>query len=258
MLILQNVHPLLQALLAGCFTWSITALGSLMVYFFRKPNQFLMDAMLGFAAGVMIAASCWSLLIPALELSYSQGMNSITIVSFGFLSGGFLLFVIDQLFSAYFKSTQDKRAFMLITSITLHNIPEGLAVGVGFGSIMAQNGTSLAAALLLTLGIGLQNFPEGTAVSVPLFREGMSRHKAFFYGQLSGLFEPLSAILGAYLVLHTQRILPFMLSFAAGTMIYVVVEELIPESQSNQKKDFMALFTLLGFVTMMILDVIFA
>lgn len=174
MLILQNVHPLLQALLAGCFTWSITALGSLMVYFFRKPNQFLMDAMLGFAAGVMIAASCWSLLIPALELSYSQGMNSITIVSFGFLSGGLLLFVIDQLFSAYFKSTQDKRAFMLITSITLHNIPEGLAVGVGFGSIMAQNGTSLAAALLLTLGIGLQNFPEGTAVSVPLFREGMS------------------------------------------------------------------------------------
>ncbi|MBR5004101.1 MAG: ZIP family metal transporter, partial [Erysipelotrichaceae bacterium] len=125
MLILQNVHPLLQALLAGCFTWSITALGSLMVYFFRKPNQFLMDAMLGFAAGVMIAASCWSLLIPALELSYSQGMNSITIVSFGFLSGGLLLFVIDQLFSAYFKSTQDKRAFMLITSITLHNIPEG-------------------------------------------------------------------------------------------------------------------------------------
>ena len=123
MLILQNVHPLLQALLAGCFTWSITALGSMMVYFFRKPNQFLMDAMLGFAAGVMIAASCWSLLIPALELSYSQGMNSITIVSFGFLSGGFLLFVIDQLFSAYFKSTQDKRAFMLITSITLHNIP---------------------------------------------------------------------------------------------------------------------------------------
>ena len=257
MLIFQNAHPLLQALLAGCFTWSITALGSLMVYFFRKPNQFLMDAMLGFAAGVMIAASCWSLLIPALELSCSQGMNSITIVSFGFLSGGFLLFVIDQLFSAYFKSTQDKRAFMLITSITLHNIPEGLAVGVGFGSIMAQNGTSLAAALLLTLGIGLQNFPEGTAVSVPLYREGISRHKAFFYGQLSGLFEPLSAVLGAYLVLHVQKILPFMLSFAAGTMIYVVVEELIPESQSNQKKDFMALFTLLGFVTMMILDVLF-
>ncbi len=258
MLIFQNAHPLLQALVAGCFTWSITALGSLMVYFFRKPNQFLMDAMLGFAAGVMIAASCWSLLIPALELSQRQGMNSLIIVTAGFLSGGLLLFVIDQLFSAYFKSIQDKRAFMLITSITLHNIPEGLAVGVGFGSILVQNGTSLAAALLLTLGIGLQNFPEGTAVSVPLYREGMSKHKAFFYGQLSGLFEPLSAVLGAYLVMHVQKILPFMLSFAAGTMIYVVVEELIPESQSNQKKDFMALFTLLGFVTMMMLDVLFS
>ena len=257
MLIFQHAHPVIQALLAGCFTWSITALGSLMVYFFRKPNQFVMDAMLGFAAGVMIAASCWSLLIPALELSQNLGLNSLIIVTAGFLCGGFLLFVIDQLFSFVFHSNENKRAFMLITSITLHNIPEGLAVGVGFGSILAQNGTSLAAALLLTLGIGLQNFPEGTAVSVPLYREGISKHKAFFYGQLSGLFEPISAVLGAYLVLHVQKILPFMLSFAAGTMIYVVVEELIPESQSNQKKDFMALFTLLGFVTMMILDVIF-
>ena len=257
MLIFQHAHPVIQALLAGCFTWSITALGSLMVYFFRKPNQFVMDAMLGFAAGVMIAASCWALLIPALESSQNLGLTSLIIVTTGFLCGGFLLFVIDQLFSFVFHSNENKRAFMLITSITLHNIPEGLAVGVGFGSILAQNGTSLAAALLLTLGIGLQNFPEGTAVSVPLYREGISKHKAFFYGQLSGLFEPISAVLGAYLVLLVQNILPFMLSFAAGTKIYVVVEELIPESQSNQKKDFMALFTFLGFVIMMILDVIF-
>ena len=253
----ENLHPVAQAFLAGCFTWSITALGSWMVYFFKKPNQFLMDAMLGFAAGVMIAASCWSLLIPALELSDSLAANSLLIVTAGFLCGGGFLFVIDQLFNLIFDSKHNKRAFMLITSITLHNIPEGLAVGVGFGSLMVENGTSLAAALLLTLGIGLQNFPEGTAVSVPLYREGMSKHKAFFYGQLSGLFEPIAAVLGAYLILHVQKILPFMLSFAAGTMIYVVVEELIPESQSNQKKDFMALFTLLGFVTMMILDVLF-
>ena len=258
MVLFTSVHPVLQAVIAGCFTWSITALGALMVYFFKKPNQFVMDAMLGYAAGVMIAASCWSLLIPALDLSSSLNMSSLWIVSLGFLSGGLLLFLIDQLFSLFSSKAQHKRAFMLITSITLHNIPEGLAVGVGFGSLLVENGTSLAAALLLTLGIGLQNFPEGTAVSVPLYREGMSKHKAFFYGQLSGLFEPISALLGAYLVLHVQKILPFMLSFAAGTMIYVVVEELIPESQSNLKKDFMALFTLLGFVTMMILDVLFS
>ena len=140
MLILQHAHPVIQALLAGCFTWSITALGSLMVYFFRKPNQFVMDAMLGFAAGVMIAASCWSLLIPALESSQNLGLTSLIIVTTGFLCGGFLLFVIDQLFSFVFHSNENKRAFMLITSITLHNIPEGLAVGVGFGSILAQNG----------------------------------------------------------------------------------------------------------------------
>ena len=257
MVLFTSVHPVLQALVAGCFTWSITGLGALMVYFFKKPNQFVMDAMLGYAAGVMIAASCWSLLIPALELSNELNTNSLVIVSLGFLSGGLLLFVIDQLFSLFSNKTQHKRSFMLITSITLHNIPEGLAVGVGFGSLSAGNGTSLASALLLTLGIGLQNFPEGTAVSVPLYREGMSKRKSFFYGQLSGLFEPFSAMLGAYLVMNVQKILPFMLSFAAGTMIYVVVEELIPESQSNLKKDFMALFTLLGFVTMMILDVIF-
>lgn len=261
-----NLNYPIQALLATCFTWLVTALGALPVFLFKKINKNIMDAMLGFAAGVMIAASFWSLLSPAIEMAENLNMISWLVAFIGFIGGGLLLFLGDKIFD-YFnnrltknKDTKQKSSFkrclMLITSITLHNIPEGLAVGVAFGSIAYNlNGATLAAACLLALGIGLQNFPEGTAVAFPLRREGVSRGKSFFYGQLSGLVEPISGLLGALLVLKVRFLLPYLLAFAAGAMIYVVVEELIPESQTNSRKEVMALFTLVGFSVMMILDI---
>lgn len=261
----NNLNPVIQALIATTFTWGITLLGAALVFFFKKVNKNVMDGMLGFAAGVMIAASFWSLLSPAIEMAENLNMISWLIVFVGFFSGGLLLFIGDKVFN-YFdsklsrndatKNSSLKRVLMLIFSITLHNIPEGLAVGVAFGSIFyGLEGASVASASVLALGIGLQNFPEGTAVSVPLRREGFSRSKAFFWGQLSGIVEPISGIIGALLVLKIRFILPFLLAFAAGAMIYVVVQELIPASQSNEKKELMALFTLIGFSVMMILDV---
>ena len=254
-----ELNPIIQAFLATCFTWLVTALGAAFVFFFKKIKKSIMDAMLGFAAGVMISASFWSLLSPSIEMAKSLNLNSWLIATLGFLSGGLLLFLGDKLFTKITEQKENnnnlKRSLMLIISITLHNIPEGLAVGVAFGSLAYNlEGATLATACMLALGIGLQNFPEGTAVSVPLRREGFSRKKAFFYGQLSGIVEPISGILGALLVIKIRMLLPFLLAFAAGAMIYVVVEELIPESQSNEKKDLMALFTLIGFSIMMILD----
>ena len=257
---LENISPIILSLLATLFTFSITALGSALVFLFKKVNKTLLDAMLGFAAGVMIAASFWSLLSPSIEMAKSLNMTSWLVASLGFLSGGILLFIGDKVFTLLdrkqTKARSIKRSLMLIISITLHNIPEGLAVGVAFGSIIYNlNGATLESASLLALGIGLQNFPEGTAVSVPLRREGMSRIKSFIYGSLSGIVEPIAGVLGALLVLKVQKLLPFLLAFAAGAMIYVVIEELVPESQANKKKDLMALFTLIGFSIMMILDV---
>ncbi len=260
-----NLHPVLQAFLATLFTWAITALGASVVFFFKKVNKSIMDAMLGFAAGVMIAASFWSLLEPAIAMAESLQMISWLIVLIGFISGGALLFISDKIYDIVKKKKKEtktqnhsrlKRCFLLVFSITMHNIPEGLAVGVAFGSLGYHiSGATLAAAMTLALGIGLQNFPEGSAVSLPLRREGMSRGKAFFLGQMSGFVEPIAAVIGALLVIKIQMLLPFLLAFAAGAMIYVVVEELIPESQSNKKKDVMAFFTLIGFSIMMILDV---
>lgn len=257
---LENISPIILSLLATLFTFSITALGSALVFLFKKVNKTLLDAMLGFAAGVMIAASFWSLLSPSIEMAETLNMTPWLVASLGFLSGGILLFIGDKVFTLLdrkqTKARSIKRSLMLIISITLHNIPEGLAVGVAFGSIIYNlNGATLESASLLALGIGLQNFPEGTAVSVPLRREGMSRIKSFIYGSLSGIVEPISGVLGALLVLKVQKLLPFLLAFAAGAMIYVVIEELVPESQANKKKDLMALFTLIGFSIMMILDV---
>lgn len=254
-----ELNPIIQAFLATCFTWLVTALGAAFVFFFKKIKKSIMDAMLGFAAGVMVSASFWSLLSPSIEMAESLNLNSWLTATLGFLSGGLLLFLGDKLFTKLTATKENnnniKRSLMLIISITLHNIPEGLAVGVAFGSLAYNlEGATLATACMLALGIGLQNFPEGTAVSVPLRREGFSRKKAFFYGQLSGIVEPISGILGALLVIKIRLLLPFLLAFAAGAMIYVVVEELIPESQSNEKKDLMALFTLIGFSIMMILD----
>lgn len=258
-----SLNPIIQALLATIFTWSVTAVGASLVYFFKNVNKNIMDGMLGFAGGVMISASFFSLIAPAIDMAESLNLIPWVITFLGFFSGGFLLFIGDKVYDIYIKrhpnndgSFNKKRCIMLISSITLHNIPEGMAVGVAFGSVVyGLNGATLAAAWTLALGIGLQNFPEGTAVSMPLRREGISRNKSFFIGQLSGIVEPIAGVIGAVLVIKVQILLPFLLSFAAGAMIYVVVEELIPESQTNKKKDLMALFTLIGFSVMMILDV---
>ena len=259
---INNSNPVIAALIATMFTYAVTVLGAALVFFFKKVNKNIMDAMLGFAAGVMIAASFFSLLAPSINMAESLNMIPWLIASIGFFSGGVLLFIGDKIFDYFANkkqnsdSTKLKRCLMLVTSISIHNIPEGMAVGVAFGSL-AYNlaGATPLAAVLLTLGIGLQNFPEGTAVSVPLRREGLSRKKAFFWGQFSGLLEPIAGVIGALLVVKIQIMLPFLLAFAAGAMIYVVVQELIPESQTNEKKDLMALFTLIGFSVMMILDV---
>ena len=256
----MNLNYPIQALIASLFTWGITSLGAAVVFLFKKVNKNTMDAMLGLSAGVMLAATFWSLLSPALEMAENLKLISWLIVSLGVLSGGLLLFCGDKIFDRITKKKTNshsiKRSLMLIFSITLHNIPEGMAIGVAFGSVFYNlEGATLAAAVMLAIGIGIQNFPEGSAVSLPLRREGMSPQKAFFFGMLSGIVEPISAVIGAILVIKVQVLLPILLSFAGGAMIYVVVQELIPESQTNKKKDLMALFTILGFLIMMIFDV---
>lgn len=256
----MNLNYPIQALIASLFTWGITSLGAAVVFLFKKVNKNTMDAMLGLSAGVMLAATFWSLLSPALEMAENLKLISRLIVSLGVLSGGLLLFCGDKIFDRITKKKTNshsiKRSLMLIFSITLHNIPEGMAIGVAFGSVFYNlEGATLAAAVMLAIGIGIQNFPEGSAVSLPLRREGMSPQKAFFFGMLSGIVEPISAVVGAILVIKVQVLLPILLSFAGGAMIYVVVQELIPESQTNKKKDLMALFTILGFLLMMIFDV---
>lgn len=255
-----NLAYPVQALIATIFTWAITSSGAAIVFLFKKINKTTMDAMLGLSAGVMLAATFWSLLSPALEMAENLNLTPWIIVSVGVLLGGLLLFTGDKIFDKLTKKKTNshsiKRSLMLIFSITLHNIPEGMAIGVTFGSIAYNlNGATLTSAVMLAIGIGIQNFPEGSAVSLPLRREGMSRTKSFFFGALSGIVEPISAVIGAILVLKVQILLPILLSFAGGAMIYVVVQELIPESQTNKKKDLMALFTILGFLIMMIFDV---
>ncbi len=256
-----QLAPHIQALIATLFTWGITALGAGVVFFFRTVSKTVLDALLGFAAGVMMSASFFSLLSPSIEMGQALGMTPWIISTLGFFCGALLLFGGDHLFSFLYRRSegklkdQRKRCIMLFFSITLHNIPEGMVVGVAFGSLAyALEGATLSAAILLALGIGIQNFPEGMAVSVALRREGLSRTRSFFYGQLSGIVEPISGFAAAILVGYVQNWLPFFLAFAAGAMIYVVVQELIPESQSNEKKDMMSLFTLIGFSVMMVLD----
>jgi len=254
-----GLNNAVQAFIACVITWLITSLGAAIVFLFKKVNKTILDAMLGVSAGVMIAASFFSLLNPALSQAQTLGMLPWLVVLIGFFCGGLLLFVGDKFFSRALKnqnSTSLKRSIMLILSITLHNIPEGLAIGVAFGSVMYNiPGATVLAAFLLAVGIGIQNFPEGMAVSLPLRREGLSRTKAFLIGGATGIVEPISGVLGALLVLKMQWVLPYFLAFAAGAMIYVVVEELIPESQSNKSKDLMAIFTIIGFSLMMVLDV---
>jgi ZIP family zinc transporter len=253
-----NLNPPLQAFLAGIITWGITSLGSAVVFIFKRVNKTTMDAMLGVSAGVMIAATFFSLLNPAINMANNLNYIPWLIVSIGFLGGGLLLFFGDKVLQKKINNTNDKtkRSLMIITSITLHNIPEGMAIGVAFGSVIyGIDGATVIAAIMLAIGIGIQNFPEGSAISLPLIRDGYSPKKAFLFGVLSGIVEPISAFIGALLVLKIRFLLPILLSFAAGAMIYVVVEELIPESQTNKKKHLMALATIVGFIIMMIFDV---
>jgi ZIP family zinc transporter len=263
---IEGYHPVLQALLATCFTWFLTALGAAGVFLKQQLSKKTLDAMLGFAAGVMIAASYWSLLAPAIEMSEDSGTPSWVPAVVGFLLGAAVLRGIDRILphlhlrapmeEAEGIHTRWKRTTLLILAITLHNIPEGLAVGVAFGAVAAGlPSAELAGAIALALGIGIQNFPEGMAVSLPLRREGMSRFKAFWYGQLSGIVEPAAGVLGALLVIIAKPILPYALAFAAGAMIFVVVEEVIPESQRGEHSHSATLGTMLGFAVMMMLDV---
>lgn len=261
-----GLSPVLQALLGTCFTWFLTALGASVVFFFKTINRKVMDGMLGSAAGVMIAASFWSLLSPAIEMVEQAGGIPWVPPLIGFLSGGAFLWGIDKvlphLHSGFPTSeaegvkTSWQRSVLLVLAITLHNIPEGLAVGVAFGAAAAGHpAASIGAAIALAIGIGIQNFPEGAAVSVPLRREGLSRRKSFMYGQFSGMVEPIAGVLGAVAVVYMQPLLPYALSFAAGAMIYVVAEELIPESQAEKHSDIATIGVMIGFAIMMTLDV---
>jgi ZIP family zinc transporter len=261
-----GLNPVVQALAATLFTWFLTALGAGLVFFFRSINRKVLDGMLGFAAGVMIAASYWSLLAPAIEMAEEGSLPAWVPAAVGFLMGGFFLWIIDKILphlhlgfpreEAEGIKTSWHRSVLLVLAITLHNIPEGLAVGVAFGALASDlPSASLAGAVTLALGIGIQNFPEGTAVSVPLRREGFSRLKSFWYGQLSGVVEPIAGVLGALAVILIKPLLPYALAFAAGAMIYVVVEELIPESQLEKNTDIATMGAMVGFAVMMTLDV---
>ncbi|MDR1108902.1 MAG: ZIP family metal transporter [Spirochaetaceae bacterium] len=259
-------NVIIQALLATLFTYGVTALGAGTVFFFKTINRKILDGMLGFAGGVMIAASFWSLLEPAIRMAEASGALPWLPAVIGFLAGGFFLRLVDRLLphlhieykmqDAEGPKTNWGRSVLLVLAITIHNIPEGLAVGVGFGAAAAGiPGAGLTGAIALALGIALQNFPEGAAVSIPLRRDGMSRSRAFWYGQLSGLVEPIAGVLGAALVFYIQPILPYALAFAAGAMIFVVVEEVIPESQKEGNEHISTAGLLLGFALMMALDV---
>jgi len=266
--ILWNLHPVLQALIATCFTWAVTALGAAGVFVAKDISRKVLDLMLGFAGGVMIAASYWSLLAPAIEMSEGKDIPAWVPALAGFLLGGIFLRLVDKILPhlhlglpierAEGLKTNWRRSTLLILAITLHNIPEGLAVGVAFGAIAAGSpAATLGAAIALAIGIGIQNFPEGLAVSIPLRREGMSRGKSFWYGQLSAIVEPIAGVIGAAAVIVAQPILPYALAFAAGAMIFVVIEELIPEAQGGGNTDLATMGGMVGFAVMMVLDVAF-
>ncbi len=264
--LVKDIHPVLQALLATCFTWLVTAMGAGVVFMAKSVNRKLLDGMLGFASGVMIAASYWSLLAPAIEMSEGMSIPKWFPPAAGFLTGAVFLRIIDKILphlhmglpmkDAEGIKTSWRRTTLLILAVTLHNIPEGLAVGVAFGAVAAGlPSATLTGAIALAVGIGLQNFPEGIAVSMPLRREGMSRLKSFWYGQLSGIVEPVAGVIGAAAIMLSRPILPYALSFAAGAMIFVVVEELIPESQRGGNTDIATMGAIAGFLVMMVLDV---
>lgn len=263
---LANINPILLALYATTFTWLVTASGAALVFLFKEMSRKVLDGMLGFTGGVMMAASYWSLLAPAIEMSEAQGKIPWLAPGIGFLAGALFLYGLDKLIphlhinfnrnEAEGIKTDWKSTTLLVLAITLHNIPEGLAVGVAFGAAAAGvDGASIGAAVALAIGIGLQNFPEGMAVSFPLRRQGVSKRKSFFYGQLSAIVEPVAGVIGAATVMIMQPFLPYALAFAAGAMIYVVIEEVVPETQRANNTDVATLGFIGGFVIMMTLDV---
>lgn len=267
--LLQNLHPVIQAFLAGLFTWGMTGLGAAAVFLTKSVNRKLLDIMLGFAAGVMLAAVYWSMLAPAIKIASGTNMPSWLPATVGFILGGVVLRGIDKILphlqlgfpleKAEGIKTHWHRSTLLILAMTLHNIPEGLALGIAFGAAAVNSSmTNFHAAVALAVGIGIQDIPEGLAVSAPLRREGVSRFKSFWYGQVSGIVEPLAAVVGALAVIMAGSILPYTLAFAAGAMFFIIVEELIPESQRGGNAALATMGTIVGFAAMMILDVAFA
>jgi ZIP family zinc transporter len=262
----EAIDPILAAFYATLFTWGLTALGAALVFFFKAMNRAVLDGMLGFTGGVMVAASFWSLLAPGIAMSPGEGFVKVIPAAVGFLLGALFLFGLDKVLPHLhinFKENEKEgiktpwhKTTLLTLAITLHNIPEGLAVGVLFGGVAAGfEGATIGGAVALAMGIGLQNFPEGFAVAMPLRRQGLSRGKSFLFGQASALVEPIAAVLGAWAVLTFQPILPYALSFAAGAMIFVVVEEVIPETQQDKYTDIATMGFIGGFIIMMALDV---
>ena len=264
----ESLNPIKGAFIATLFTWGLTALGASLVFFVKALNRQLLDGMLGFTGGVMIAASYWSLLAPAIEMTPDVAPNLPVWfpAAVGFLMGAFFLYGLDKFMphlhinfdrsQAEGVKTDWQRTTLLVLAITLHNIPEGLAVGVLFGAVAhGMPGADIAGAVVLAMGIGLQNFPEGIAVAMPLRRQGVSRFRSFWFGQLSAVVEPVAAVIGAVMVIYALPILPYALSFAAGAMIYVVIEEVVPETQQDQYTDTSTIGFIIGFVVMMVLDV---
>lgn len=252
---LYNCSPLVQTIIFSSFSWLVTAFGALIVLLFNNSNKKFLNSLLSLSSGIMLSASFWSLLKPAIELV--DNFSGTCVVIFGFLCGGIFIFLFGLLCDKFSLNTTTKRSLLLIVSITLHNIPEGLVIGVAFGSLYnGYDSVSLMSAIILSLGIAIQNFPEGGAISLPLMREGYSKMKAFFFGQFSGFVEPIFAIVGVILAMLIKSLLPFLLAFAAGAMIFVIVCELIPESQSSNK-NFMGIVFLFGFIIMMFLDNVF-
>lgn len=262
----ESIDPVMAALLATLFTWGLTASGAALVFFFKKMNRALFDGMLGFTGGVMVAASFWSLLAPGIEMSQGEGFVKVIPAAVGFSMGAIFIFGLDKVLPhlhVNFKMSDKEgvktpwhRSVLLTLAITMHNIPEGLAIGVLFGgAAMGLEGASIGGAVALAIGIGLQNFPEGFAVSMPLRGQGLSRWRSFNYGQMSAIVEPIAAVLGAWAVMTFEPILPYALCFAAGAMIFVVVEEVIPESQQERYTDIATMGFIGGFLIMMTLDV---
>lgn len=262
----ESIDPVLAALYATLFTWGLTALGASLVFLFKGMNRALFDGMLGFTGGVMVAASFWSLLAPGIEMSPGEGFVKVIPAVVGFGMGALFLFGLDKVLPhlhVNFKETEKEgvktplhKTTLLVLAITLHNIPEGLAIGVLFGGVAAGfDGATIGGAVALAIGIGLQNFPEGFAVSMPIRRQGSSKFKSFMYGQSSAMVEPIAAVIGAWAVMTFQPILPYALAFAAGAMIFVVIEEVIPETQRDKYTDVAALGFIGGFIVMMTLDV---